>query len=51
MERLSNSDSSALPGSGVLILCAAILFAGYIAAAMRPAIGPVVATKGVVGER
>jgi len=33
MERSSYADSSALPGAGVLALCAAILLAGYFAAA------------------
>lgn len=33
MQQPSSANPSALPGAGVLALCAAILFAGYLAAA------------------
>jgi hypothetical protein len=36
MDRPSTSDFSALPGPGVLVLCAVLLFAGYVAATLRP---------------
>lgn len=33
MQQPTSAEPSALPGVGTLVLCAAILFAGYIAAA------------------
>ena len=46
MDRPSTPDFSALPGTGVLVLCAVVLFAGYVAAALRPLGAQVVAAEG-----
>ena len=35
MSRASTTDDSALPGAGLLVVCAVILFAGYVGAIVR----------------
>ncbi|MFM8459131.1 MAG: hypothetical protein ACKOB0_09345 [Chthoniobacterales bacterium] len=36
MDRSTVATDSIMPGTAVLTLCAAILFAGYVAAVLRP---------------
>ena len=50
MDRPSSPDSSALPGTGLLVLCAALLFAGYAAATLRPLGAQVIAAEGAPAE-
>ena len=50
MDRLPTTDSSVLPGTAVLILCVAILLAGYVSAAVRPAGATAVAVGSVPTE-
>ncbi|MFM8807467.1 MAG: hypothetical protein ACKOJB_00935 [Chthoniobacterales bacterium] len=37
MDKSPAATDSIMPGTAVLTLCAAILFAGYVAAVLRPA--------------
>jgi hypothetical protein len=50
MERHSPADPSALPGVGVLVLCAAVLFSGYVFAALLPVDVPAVAAEEAAGQ-
>ena len=50
MDRPSSPDFSALPGAGVLVLCAALLLAGYVAATLRPLGAQAVAEEGASAE-
>jgi len=36
VDRSSSAENAVLPGLPVLFLCASVLFAGYVAAALRP---------------
>ena len=45
MDRSPVTNSCALPGTGVLILCVVMLLAGYVAAAMRPPVATSVAEE------
>jgi len=52
MARPSSAHGSVLPGTGVLVLCVAILLGGCIAAAMRPlGASPVAAHRAAAGFR
>jgi hypothetical protein len=50
MDRPSSPDSSTLPGTGVLVLCAVILFAGYVAATLRAPGAQAVAVESAAAE-
>jgi len=50
MDRPSTPDLCALPGAGVLVLCAVLLFAGYAAATLRPLGAQVAAAEGASAE-
>jgi hypothetical protein len=51
MTRAPSADCSVLPGMAVLFFCAAVLFAGHIAAATRPFAGSAGAAEGATAER
>jgi hypothetical protein len=50
MDHPSTSVSSAMPGTGVLVLCTAFLLAGYVAAALRPLGAQVIAAEDASAE-